>query len=382
MKIFCDLQLSFIDKKTGKFKVDNDSNFNFMKNMLQSIYHIDNTMEFVLALPMVANIEGSLTDLLCQLPSKTDPIFVDYSNNYLLSRYLFPYDQMCSLITEIKPDVIWTNDFANVKNYKLIDKFSRVVAYNHWIDNPIYPKVDNQYTYLFRQAEGAFHADLIMFNSIYGKQFFCEGLRYYFNDDFVSHMSNKTLIIPPLLDIAFINLHKSQNKFEKTTLVFNHRLSSLKYYASNFELFNKACKLLQNTYDFDIICTNPSGYDIDIPSYMKIVNSTRYRDYINLLSKCHFGGAFFLEGHGQWSMSLAELAALGILFVLPKKFGYPEIVPDDYPYLYETFEEGVNKMELLFNTSQGISKSLIDYAGKHYSVESGAKSFIHWLQKG
>ena len=384
MKILFDLQLSFVDKATNLFKVDSDSNFNFTKNAITGILNLDPTIEIGLILPPSKMMYGSNYDLVSQMPANVKYYRAPYHTDYLKSRFLFPYAEVIEIVDDFAPDVVWTNDFARVEYYLLAKRDTsaafKVVAYNHWIDNTIYPKVDSQYTYIYRQLEGAMQADLIMFNTLYGLKFFLNGLT-------ASNLTpdglrwQYTLALPPLLDCEAIRSMASPVKFEEPSIIFNHRMSSLNYYSDNFQNFFQACESLQVEYPFKVYCTNPSGYNLELPEYMEGVSLEKYEDYINFISKCHIGVGFFLEGHGQWSMSLAELAVLGIPFIIPNMFGYPSLVPPYYPYLFNSFSEGEECLRELLEVgaTQEVREELMAYADTHYSVKTGMKAFVKWI---
>ena len=389
MKILFDLQLSFIDKKTGKFKLDCDSNFNFTKNVILGFKQLDKDIQIGLILPDKETSECD-AEFYSNLENIVDLFFVKYPSNFITSRFIFPFYELKDVINKYQPDFMWTNDFCRVPMYKcVINELNyefKIIAYNHWIDNFMYPKVDANYTYFFSQIDGAFKADYILFNTQRGIDIFVEGLEDKFNYDFCWQISSKSYIVNPAFDFNVLkDINRNKFKFNTKTILFNHRLSTLFYYKSNFKYLRQMCDRLQNIYKFDVILTNPSGYIYsDLPSYMKSVNVPDYLEYLSLISSCDICVGFFFDSPGTWSMSLAEAAAIGIPLVLPNKSGYKEIVPCNYEFLADSFEDAVKKVEelLLLNSQErkDIGKKLSLYAYNTYSPVNAIKSFYEVME--
>lgn len=386
MKILFDLQLSFIDKLTNKFKVDNDSNYNFTKNAILGLYELDSTIEFGLVLPPISDIEDTrFFDGSNFLGANINFYFAHYEKDFIRSRFDFPYNEIKSVIDKFKPDIIWTNDFCRVASYKLLQRNQRfkIVAYNHWIDNFIYPKVPSEHTYLFRQVEGAYQADYAVFNTNMGISLFMDGVHDIFTDKLSSIIAPKCKIVKPAFNFNYLENVKDY-KQDIITVLFNHRLSPLPYYSSNFEQFKCVCNELIKSYNFNVILTNPSGYKMEnIPSYMQVCNMPNYFEYLQFISSCHFAVGLFFDSPGTWSMSLAEAAACGLPLVLPNKPGYYDIVPRNYKYLCSNTDEATSMMKKLLEMPEKerkmIGAQLQSYAKLTYSLRASIEEFYIYL---
>jgi hypothetical protein len=80
--------------------------------------------------------------------------------------------------------------------------------------------------------------------------------------------------------------------------------------------------------------------------YTKYIGAADRKVYLNQLSKAHFGVGTF-QGYSAWSMSTTDGFSVGVPYLLPNGFCYPEMVGDDYPLLYngkKEFKEMVIKL--------------------------------------
>ena len=368
-RLLYDLQLSFINKATGKFMVEQDSNFNFCRGIEKNLNkNFQDTSMYVLTPARYQAEEFTHLEFASEIP-------IEYNADVFASRFTDFADmkQLKDTIDWIKPDVIWTNDMTRVPAYKLFTD-AKIIAYNHWIDNRIMPKISEDKTYVFRQAEGAWKSDLPLLNSQFGCNFFISGLYDFIEGgEIIPQIRSKLYAIPPLVDIA--NAVKSP-KFERPTIMFNHRMSSLPYYKKNFDAFVTACEYLKKFCDFDVILTNPSGYALsELPKYMKVVTTNSYAEYLKVLSKCWLCVAAFFESYGTWSMSVTDAILANTVVMLPNKFGYPEMVKPGYEYLCDNDAALQSKLRIFITYfdiagAEKTAEENLKFAAENYSTKT------------
>lgn len=370
-KLLYDLQLSFIDKASGKFMTEYDSNFNFCRGICENLA---NDVDITVMVP-----SEKQTQLFTHIQS-AEEFQLTYNQNVFGSRFtdFCNMEELKTAIDKVEPDFIWTNDMVRVPSYKLLTN-AKIMSYSHWIDNRIMPKISVDKTFIFRQAEGAWKSDLTMVNSQYGIKLFIDGLYDYFRPNIIEDINKKIIAVPPLIDPYHI-VHSE--KFEKPTFMFNHRLSSLPYYQHNYDEFVKACNQLD--FDFEVLLTNPSGYIVkDLPKYMKIVHTDSYDEYLKILSKCWACVAVFPDSHGTWSMSISDAIIANTLVVVPDRFGYPEMVQKNYPFLFKDTSTLVEQMtnigKLFKHLNQGVLSSNLNFAINNYSIKTRFKSLLEFL---
>lgn len=228
-----------------------------------------------------------------------------------------------------KPDIIWTNDPCRVGAYRTFFD-GPIIAYNHWIDNPIDQKMPPKKTYYWRQAEAYYKADYLLFNSQFGINFFRSGLHEYIYPyaDEPYKPAKLGAVNPPLkTDLIWSILGDRPYLSTTPTLAFNHRLSSAPQYKENIELFEEILDILaQNGFQCQVLVSNPSGKDHPLLHRPNVrnIHSQNYEAYLAELSQAWFQLTLF-KYPGQWSMAMAEALALGIEVIAPAHSGYAEM---------------------------------------------------------
>jgi hypothetical protein len=300
-----------------------------MKGLMQ---HIPD-LEVVFVLPDNIDIEFSYL----QIPGFT--YYLDsnlFIRDVFFSRFEFRSKAMKKCIEKIQPDIIFCNDPCQVGGLRAVLSNLGfdipIVSYNHWMDNEFDRKVPVYMTYYYRQVEGAIKSDLCCFNSDFAIDLFNRGVHCEFQNQIASKITFKSLKVPPPLDFSQF---RPKKKFDKFTIIFSHRISSLPYYWTNWTRFLDL--LVDSESDFDVIVTDPSGKltDADKHKYydmfprIKNIGCLSYEAYLDKLAKSHMAVGLFAH-KGMWSISLAEAIASKCATIIPNHSGYKELVPKNY----------------------------------------------------
>jgi hypothetical protein len=72
--------------------------------------------------------------------------------------------------------------------------------------------------------------------------------------------------------------------------------------------------------------------------YTKYIGAPDRKVYLKQLSKAHFGVGTF-QGYSAWSMSATDGLSVGVPYLLPNGFCYPEMVGKDYSLFYNSKKE-------------------------------------------
>jgi hypothetical protein len=215
----------------------------------------------------------------------------------------------------------WTNEY---KITRLYNKTQPIIGYSHWWevrDNGA--RDDNSF---WRNVKGMLQMEVCGVNSQWVKDLILQRA----SEDFQPHIIEKLdRIIQPWY-LGCDSVQKSDGYDEKT-IVFNHREG---VYTGSKWFFDMMDSLWKTRRDFKVYTTLK---DMGRPYTHYIGNADR-SVYLNQLSKAHFGvGAF--KGYSAWSMSVTDGLSVGVPYVLPKGFCYPEMVGRDYSLLYNDSEE-------------------------------------------
>jgi len=363
-RVMFDLQLSSFDVD-GKLKIESDSNYQFLKGLLEAIRSefepiilLPNSLTY----PQVEKLFGGVSG------NGTTICLVEYGDDYYSARFKLDWGGVCKGIANTKPDLIWTNNPMWVHFYRAALRKLKmdipVVCYNHWIDLPSTPKEQGKYSLAMLQAAGMLNADMTMANSIWGLKLIRDG---------VSQMGLETIDVrkafafPPPIRSGY----HSGEVFGYC--VYNHRISSHPYYRDALERM----RTLMSGLGMEVVFTNPSGKepitDFDFP-YRYV--SLNWDGYMDLLSHAYCSVSTLIDAGAQWSMSLAESLACGVPTLIPRKYGYAEMLPADYPLYYDDMSEAKKKILGLMKNRPDVKKY-----SKHVTECYGAEASLSRMRE-
>lgn len=323
-KLLFDLQISSF-ATDGTPKVRSDSNFLFTQAIIKGLKAA--MPGFECAIMLDGNWPWNIAK---ELPHVNHFFTCQYGGTEQ-SRYFVDLD-VAKNIKRYQPDIIWTNDPCRVGAYRAVFQ-GPIVAYNHWIDNPLDAKMGPKNTYFFRQLEAYFKADLLLFNSNFGIKFFLDGIkeavgssptwmeRHY-------HAARLGFVNPPQSTDLLLKASKRATFSDVPTIAFNHRLSSAPQYNTNAVHLERLMDHLdENDFKYLVLVSNPSGKAHDLTNRKNVVNihNDNYEEYVDSLSRAWYQVNFF-EYPGQWSMAMAEALCLGTTVIYPRESGaYSEV---------------------------------------------------------
>jgi hypothetical protein len=198
---------------------------------------------------------------------------------------------------------------------------AQTVCYNHWM------ACKNMTDLALRQYEDMVQADVCLMNSNYAISEFNNFYRKY--------------NLPPLdirkLQPSFSSEMKPIKEHAKSNIIYNHRLSTDPYYLSAFQSLVEICNVLENMVKEmpTIYFTNPSGKSFDVTlykPYFKTITLGTQDEYKRFLESDEISIHLntFFQSEGMWSMSTVDAIAAGNIALMPRKYGYAEIMQDDY----------------------------------------------------
>jgi len=325
MKILYELQLSSVNKKSGKIMMDSDSNFAFALNLLKEL---KNYATIFILIPLSSQIEDNNEAVGILKKYNLKPYELKFIPHPAESRFFVSIEDYKEALNHISPDIIFCNDPTHVANWKqLCEDNIKIVTYNHWICFLEYPK--NKVPYFFRQVEGEYLADLVFCNSS------TQLLALMYQTRFIPNINySKFKILYPPVDEETVKRFQNNNKFERNLILFNHRLSSQIEYAENFQNFMKIIYKIKKSHpDLEVWFTNPTGYIFERSEPWMRFKTLNREEYVSLLSCKPLTCAFF-EKERMWSMSLSEANAFGGVSVVPYHSCFVEMYPNNYNFFF------------------------------------------------
>lgn len=356
IKVLYNLQLSAIDKKTGEFVLDKDSNFFFCINLIRALnsYGSQKYKHSIL-----------VPDKFLRIPKERNVKYIS-SKNYITkifsSRFNWNTGEMNKILLQQTPDIIFENNPTLVNNWKvlllendLIDRV-KVITYNHWIDSNEFPKIDRRCPYSIRQVEGLYLSDFAFCNSRFAMSQWKNTSEAEISFSNNLPYKNNLKIFPPILIENDYKKERMRNN-DVVRIIYNHRISSMEYYKSGYLQFLQVLEAITFKKEVEVIFTDASSKlksrnDIKLKDKknLKIIlkNKMGKKEYIQELIDTDICVATFLAGNGgAWSISLAEGILTNNAVIVPSHSGYKEMIPDNFAWKFTNIFELKEKLKTL-----------------------------------
>ena len=251
---------------------------------------------------------------------------VDYPHKFF-EKVIEKYEGKFNLIWSHLPE--WTNLF---KISRIYNKLQPIIGYCHWSEIPENgARTENSF---WTNIRGILQMEVCGVNSEYQKSVILKNAAL----DFQPHIVEK---LDKIIQPWYLGCDTAtpSNGYDDKTIVFNHREG---VYTGSKWFFETMDELWKERQDFKVYTTLK---EMGKP-YTKYIGAADRKVYPSQLSKAHFGVGTF-QGYSAWSMSTTDGFSVGVPYLLPNDFCYPEMVGDDYPLLYngkKEFKEMVIKL--------------------------------------
>lgn len=244
-------------------------------------------------------------------------------------------------------DVVINNEPCLTRNLKTYFHFAGIkvpiVTQNFWMDCPEIGegKVDEIISYDWRQIDGVVCSDLVPFTCESTKEAFFLNLVKKFGSSFCEKFLLKNIFT--IWDMGFDAdefpaYHNTKpEEFEKKTIVFPNRMSSINY-THHLEFIEAVKILAKRRDDFQVIFCNPSGkiewswLKENVPNLFVYKEGILTRaEYLQILRKSHVGVSLYtMERYG--GCANVEMLYSGLKVVMPEVFEYKIRGGEDYQY--------------------------------------------------
>tara|TARA_B100002019_G_C21268009_1_gene600491 strand:- start:47 stop:1174 length:1128 start_codon:yes stop_codon:yes gene_type:complete len=215
----------------------------------------------------------------------------------------------------------WTRE---VKISRIYSVNQPIVGYCHWWEIPQNgARTDNSF---WRNVRGMLDMKVCGVNSNWVKQQVLKEASKDFDKKYIEQLDK--IIQPWYLGCDSAT---PSDGYDEKTIVFNHREG---VYTGSKWFFETMDALWKERQDFKVYTTLR---DMGKP-YTKYIGAPDRKVYLKQLSKAHFGVGCF-QGYSAWSMSATDGFSVGVPYLLPNEFCYPEMVGKDYSLFYNGKKE-------------------------------------------
>ena len=260
----------------------------------------------------------------------------------------------CNVINKITKlfafDIIWNNVVEQAHHFKYfndnLDSSHRMKIFNYH-HYPIHRSLQKNAGYLsclhilYDQLSGSMAADINYFHSKHSYNMLIQEAK-----DILSLKSVELIKKNSIIKLGgYVDSLKSEKKYDIYTFIYNHRLDGYKNYKDTFDLFDR---LWNEKLKFQVILTGGDKDNLNTINkkpYVVIKSFTLHSDYIKELKKCHANTLNSI--HETFCISITESILNNQVVILPNRCTFPELVGNNYEYLFDTKEQQYNILKNL-----------------------------------
>lgn len=235
----------------------------------------------------------------------------------------------------------YTNSYGNVTRPTLI-------AQHHYIIHRSLPYVyEAQFPRQWMQIGGSLASDVVLYNSQHCKRMADESFAEYLTAGQMEKLSAKSIVLRFGLLRGDEPLAPEAAKDSKPVFIYNHRFEYYKRPDITFALFEQ----LRADFPFEVWATQTNGQATGGNRkyfYDRSVFAASRAEYLRNVAVPAVNTINSV--HETFCISALDSLALGHLLVAPKAVTFPELVPEGYPYLFESEAEQAAMLRLILST--------------------------------
>lgn len=314
-----------------------DSNFVFLYSLLGEIVRKRPDYNFFMVFPSGAKVpepdlfKHNIFPITKRLPSGKRKMCSNFDAQFFWNMDKeIPFDFVFNQVVEVGHLIKGTLRSKPEKHE------TPVINQHHYVIHPTLPEYAHLDFLEIAQAAGSLLADVNVFNSKYTKSMLKDLL------DKHLHAANTAKIMTSSRVIEMGTLPDDfekyqEQKFDKFTFVYNHRIATYKRTEDTFAVFDK---LHSEGYDFQVIVTGADSGNLASVAkrpYVRVVQLQTREAYFRFLSKCHAN--VINSVHETFCIAITESMLFEHVVIAPRRCTFPELLGEDYPLLFNSVDE-------------------------------------------
>jgi len=341
---------------SNKTNLNADSNYIFIKNLINGIlkkrpdwyflYIFPNNSDFIY-LPDEIIKNPQVIRIPLFMPTAKKLQVVNFDSQWW---YNFNFNYAIDNFINNSPEL--THGLLVIQQTYTKDAIYKIINQHHYIihsDLP-YPSKDlGDRGLTLTQLIGTYLGDINIFNS--------DNCKKMINDNYQKYWGKVPEYKYKKIYFGFDFEYYDKNRIkptDKPTFVYNHRFQDYKNWQETFQVFDI---LWQKGYKFNVLISSISAKHTEIAKKPYIKETRRlfkHEDYLKYISPAQIN--MINSQHETLCISAIESMIYGQVLIAPKKATFPELTPPDYPYLFNTQSEQIQKTEYLLTHPEEIKK--------------------------
>ena len=253
-----------------------------------------------------------------------------------------------------------------------------LVAQHHYIIHKSLPyPLESQTPRRLLQTVGTIAADRVVFNSDHCRKMARESFGELLSASTLEEIERKSETL------RFGLLTGSEPKAEikegaRPVVIYNHRFESYKQPKVTFAQLDE----LKKRHKFETWVTQVKGQSTKAFKFDRVVFGATREAYLKNIA---VAGVNTLNSvHETFCISALDSLAVGHLLVAPRRCTFPELVPADYPFLFENDREQLEMLDHIFSTwpreFHAWSSRLRSHALENFSLTTYSEKYLDLLE--
>lgn len=204
-----------------------------------------------------------------------------------------------------------------------------IVAQHHFIiHKSLYSSLHVHLNRLLLQMSGTVAADRVVCNSNHTLTMLRESFSQYFNDATMRTIEAKTSVLREGLITDETDIPIKPHA--RPVFIYNHRFEQYKRPRVTGEVLTQL--RFEDNHDFEVWATQSIDQKASLMPVDEIVGHPKRGEYLRRIAVP--GINMTHSAHETFCISMLDSIALGHLPIAPNAVTFPELVPDDYPFLF------------------------------------------------
>jgi len=283
----------------------------------------------------------------------------------------WPSNYWRKVFKQFVPDVIWNHSVESTALFRsLLSTFSSrppIISQHHYVIHESLP-YPSAYMESIRFLQlGSMLGDYNLFNSDHCRKMLQDNIDEMLNKDyFDKNFKGEVLKFSVIPD----DFPKPEPIKDKIRIIYNHRLQDYKHFFTTFDLLHEIWN--EGLTNFEVIVTNPDKGNfgkLHKYPFVKAWSADDRDEYLDLLKTGHLN--ITNSSHETFCLSALESLAMGQILVAPNSVTFPELVPDNYKYLFDTKKQQKEILVDLLSkpeTFETERKGIMDSTRKQFSI--------------
>lgn len=253
-----------------------------------------------------------------------------------------------------------------------------IISQHHYIihESLPYPVTSMESRRLY-QMSGTIASDIIVYNSRHARNMAHDSFSHYLNNEKMRFIEKNSITLPFGLVKDTDPIAPLASESNRPIFIYNHRFEAYKRPDVTFGVLNS----LRNCYDFEVWASQAQGQPTGRWSIDKFIGSASRDTYLERIAVPAINTINSV--HETFCISVLDSIAAGHLVVLPRAVTFPELVPENYPFLFDTVNEQqcmlsriLDRWPLDYNEWR---ERLQLYARTHHEITAYASQYLDLL---